>query len=111
MTPSMVYKIAPRADWEGSPIVPWSAHDTRDGFVHLSTKEQLRGTALEHFADMPHLVVLELDAERLRDLRWEPSRGGALFPHAYADIPRSAVTRVFDLVGESAGQFAFPQGA
>jgi uncharacterized protein (DUF952 family) len=74
---------------------PGSPDDVRDGFIHLSTREQLDTTIERHFAGERELVVLEIDAAALSaDLRWEPSRGGALFPHLYAELPMSAVAGV-----------------
>jgi uncharacterized protein (DUF952 family) len=74
---------------------PGSPDDVRDGFIHLSTCEQLDATIERHFAGERELVVLEIDAAALSaDLRWEPSRGGALFPHLYAELPMSAVAGV-----------------
>lgn len=61
-----------------------SADDERDGYVHLSTAAQLAGTLERYFADTPELWLLALDPLALGEaLRWEPSRGGALFPHLY----------------------------
>lgn len=61
-----------------------SADDERDGYVHLSTSAQLAGTLERYFADTPELCLLALDPLALGEaLRWEPSRGGALFPHLY----------------------------
>lgn len=65
----------------GSPV------DLEDGFVHMSTAEQVRETAAKHFAGETGLKLLALDPDRLGDdLRWEPSRGGALFPHLYRPL-------------------------
>jgi len=59
-----------------------SAADRRDGFIHFSTREQLAETARRHFAGQNNLVVLAAEAEAFGTaLCWEPSRGGALFPH------------------------------
>ena len=87
---SRIYKILPRADWtaaheagrfEGSPV------DLQDGFIHFSTAEQAQETARRHFAGVTDLVVLEVEADDLGEaLRWEPSRGGELFPHLYAPL-------------------------
>ena len=69
-----------------------SADDLRDGFIHLSTGEQLKGTLEKHFAGDGELMLLALDASMLgQQLRWEPSRGGALFPHLYAPLPLASV--------------------
>jgi uncharacterized protein (DUF952 family) len=69
-----------------------SADDRRDGFIHLSTAHQLEGTLAKHFARQDGLVLLALDAGRLGPrLKWEASRGGALFPHLYAPLDLAAV--------------------
>ncbi len=60
--------------------------DVADGFVHFSTAEQLAETAARHFADETGLWVLAVEAEGLDTLKWEPSRGGALFPHLYRHL-------------------------
>jgi uncharacterized protein (DUF952 family) len=93
--PATVYKVLRPAEHEvlerdgrfvGSP------DDERDGFVHLSTREQLEGTLAKHFEGEEALVILALDTSAMGDaLRWEPSRGGALFPHLYGAILKSMV--------------------
>ena len=85
-----------KGSFEGSP------DDCRDGFVHLSTADQLRGTLDKHFAGQTGLVLLEVDANRLGDgLKWEKSRGGALFPHLYTPLDLATVISVMKLeVGE-----------
>lgn len=61
-----------------------SPDDVRDGFIHLSTPEQMPETAARYFAGAPGVIAVTLDADALgAALRWEPSRGGALFPHLY----------------------------
>jgi uncharacterized protein (DUF952 family) len=73
----------------GAPI------DLRDGYVHLSAEDQVAGTLALHFQGQSGLWVLGVDADALGDaLRWEPSRGGALFPHLYGPLPLSAVRSV-----------------
>ncbi len=61
----------------GAPI------DVMDGFIHFSTSEQAEETAAKHFAAEEGLVLLAVESEGLSGLKWEPSRGGALFPHLY----------------------------
>ena len=90
-----IYKIATVAQWReaertgsftGAPV------DLADGFIHLSTAVQVAETAARHFADSPDLVLVAVDADALgASLRYEPSRGGALFPHLYGTLPLSAV--------------------
>lgn len=92
---SLVYKIVPAALWreaEASGTFAGSPADIADGFIHFSTAEQVPGTAGKYFAGQDGLVLLAVDMERLGGkLRFEPSRGGALFPHLYDALPRSAV--------------------
>lgn len=72
-----------------------SEDDIRDGFIHLSTPDQVDGTIARHFAGQDGLVLLTIDAHLLGDaLKWEASRGGALFPHLYAPLELSAVRDV-----------------
>lgn len=98
LPPTPVFKVFRPAEWaafEASGRFEGSADDRRDGFIHLSTADQLEETIRRHFGDEAHLVIATIDAGALGDdLRWEPSRGGALFPHHYGVLPRSAVTAV-----------------
>ena len=88
-----VFKLVDRASWEAaapSGAFDGSAADARDGFIHFSTAEQVRETAARHFAGQSDLLLVAVAAASLGDaLRWEPSRGGALFPHLYAPLPLS----------------------
>jgi uncharacterized protein (DUF952 family) len=69
-----------------------SSDDLRDGFIHLSATHQLEGTLAKHYAGQAGLVLLALDPDRLGPaLKWEPSRGGALFPHLYGDLDLKAM--------------------
>jgi uncharacterized protein (DUF952 family) len=96
-----IYKLMARADWEAFRAVgtfEGSADDRRDGFIHFSTAEQTPETARRHFADVADLVALEVETDRLgAALKWEPSRGGALFPHLYGVLDVRDVVDVADL--------------
>ena len=73
--------------------------DHRDGFLHFSTFGQVRESAARHHANVAKLVMLTVDSVQLgEELKWEKSRGGALFPHLYGPLPLSAVLRA-DLLG------------
>jgi uncharacterized protein (DUF952 family) len=75
-----------------------SSQDRQDGFIHFSSAEQLPGSARKHRAGQPNIVLLAVDPALLGDaLKWEPSRGGALFPHLYGELPISAVRWAKDL--------------
>ena len=96
---AFVFKILRSAEWETARqrgVLSGSAEDLRDGFIHLSTLEQLEGTLAKHFAGESGLVLLEIPTDTVT-LKWEPSRGGALFPHLYVDLPLSAVSRTFGI--------------
>jgi uncharacterized protein (DUF952 family) len=90
-----IYKILDAEAWrqaERDNVYRGSADDARDGFIHFSTAEQTPGTYEKYFAGKPDLMLVAIDPEALGDaLKWEPSRGGALFPHLYGDLPLSAV--------------------
>ncbi|GJD32048.1 hypothetical protein PMNALOAF_3313 [Methylobacterium adhaesivum] len=111
---SLVYKICPRDLWAaaeargrftGAPV------DVADGFIHFSTALQAAETAARHFSAVQDLVLVAVDAEALgAALRFEPSRGGDLFPHLYGDLPLAAVRAVHDLPIGADGRHAFPQG-
>lgn len=66
--------------------------DLADGYIHLSAIDQLQGTLDKHFAEQVGLVIAEVDLASLgATVKWEASRGGALFPHIYGPLPMSAV--------------------
>lgn len=92
----LVYRLILADDWAralAAGIVAPSAHDARDGFIHLSTRAQLEGTARRYFAGRTDLLALEMRASGLGDLRFEPSRHGERFPHLYGDLNADAVLR------------------
>ena len=86
-----------------------SADDLRDGFIHLSTAAQLPATLAKHFAARADLVVVAVVADRLgAALKWEVSRGGALFPHLYRPLPVAAVVWWKPLELAADGSFRVP---
>lgn len=107
-----LYKICPAALWraaESAGVFRGSEVDLRDGFIHFSTAEQAAETAAKHFAGQRDLVLLRVDGAALGDrLKWEPSRGGALFPHLYGDLDPAAVTKVDSLPLGPQGRHRFP---
>ncbi len=83
--------------------------DRRDGFIHFSTAAQVPETAAKHFAGQSDLLLVSVNTNELGDrLKWEPSRGGALFPHLYGHLDLAAVTRVDPLPLRPDGRHAFP---
>jgi uncharacterized protein (DUF952 family) len=93
--PELIYKITTEAVYEparGTGVFAGMPIDTKDGFIHFSTAGQLAETLRLHFAGQNDLVLLAVRTADLGDdLKWESSRGGALFPHLYAPLPLSAV--------------------
>jgi uncharacterized protein (DUF952 family) len=91
----IVYKIVAAKEWaeaEAAGVFAGASVDRADGFIHFSTAEQAPETAAKWFAGRGDLALAAIDAEALANgLRWEPSRGGALFPHLYGPLPMSAV--------------------
>jgi uncharacterized protein (DUF952 family) len=113
MTP-IVYKLVDRAAWQAAEAAGsfgGSAVDVRDGFIHFSSAAQVRETAQRHFAGQSDLLLVAVDAPALGPaLRWEPSRGGDLFPHLYGPLPLGAVRSVTALALDASGRFVFPAG-
>lgn len=88
---TLIYKLVPDDLWAqareqgvflGAPV------DLQDGFIHFSTADQVRQTAEKYFAEVDALIIFAVEAEPLGPaLKWEPARGGALFPHLYGALP------------------------
>lgn len=109
---STIYKICPEPLWraagrtgrfDGAPI------DLADGYIHFSTAGQVRETAAKHFAGQADLLLIAVDADAFGGtLKWEVSRGGALFPHLYAPLDLAAVLWVRQLPLGADGSHVFP---
>lgn len=81
--------------WQADGLFAGAPVDLADGYVHLSAADQVQGTLDKHFSGQTGLVLAEVDLAMLGDaLKWEVSRGGALFPHVYAALPIAAVKQV-----------------
>ncbi|GGY51734.1 DUF952 domain-containing protein [Parvularcula lutaonensis] len=108
----LIYKIFRRAEWEalerdgetaGAPI------DLQDGYIHISAAEQTRETVAKYFAGYDDLMLVALEADDFgEDLKWEPSRGGALFPHLYRKLRRDEVVWAEPLELGADGEHVFP---
>jgi beta-hydroxylase len=92
------FKILTAEQWaqfEAEGIFHGAPVDLADGYIHLSAADQVQGTLDKHFAGQVGLVIAEVDLAMLGDdIRWEVSRGGALFPHLYSPLPMKAVVGV-----------------
>ena len=107
-----IYKICPETLWreaEKAGVFRGSPVDVQDGYIHFSTAAQVAETAAKHFAGQDNLQLVQVDTTRLGErLRWEASRGGALFPHLYGDLDLAAAIKVMHLpLGEN-GRHVFP---
>jgi uncharacterized protein (DUF952 family) len=93
--PATAFKILTGEEWAGFQAAgrfDGSAADRADGFIHLSAEDQVEGTLARHYAGQSGLILAEVDLGALGDMvRWEKSRGGALFPHVYGPLPLSAI--------------------
>ena len=108
----LIFKIVPMTLWEraeearrfdGAPV------DEADGYIHFSTAEQAVETAAKHFAGHQDLLLVAVSSDALgSELKWEPSRGGELFPHLYAPLPLDRVAWVRPLPLGSDGRHIFP---
>ncbi len=100
---TIIYKICPAALWreaERAKIFRGSPADHEDGYIHFSTAEQVESTLARHFSGQENLLLIAVDARALgAALRWEKSRGGALFPHLYGELPLNAVQSVKPIEG------------
>ncbi len=103
LTNDQMTALETNGSFAGAPI------DLADGYIHLSTHAQLTETVDKHFAGQSDLWVAAVDLEALGDaVKWEPSRGGQLFPHIYAPLPLSAVLAYGELARDAAGTVQLP---
>ncbi len=93
--PATAFKILTAGQWaqfEADGVFRGAPVDLADGYIHLSAADQLQGTLDKHFAGQAGLVIAEVDLMALgATLKWEISRGGALFPHIYGILPMAAI--------------------
>jgi uncharacterized protein (DUF952 family) len=98
MTSASAFKILTSDQWaqfEADTLFHGAPIDLADGYIHLSAADQLQGTLDKHFAGQTGLVIVEVDLEQLGEtVKWEVSRGNALFPHVYGALPLAAVVGV-----------------
>jgi uncharacterized protein (DUF952 family) len=96
-----IYRIMSPEEWQAMQqrgVFEGSTHDIRDGFIHFSTRDQVQGTHEKHYGGKGGLLLVEIDTTKLgRPLRYEPARGGDLFPHLYGPLPLAAVVAVSPL--------------
>lgn len=108
-----VFRLNDKAEWERHfeefGEFRGGSLDVNDGFIHLSQATQVKETATVWLKGQENLIVACIDTSQLSALRFEPSRGGALFPHQYGTIPKDAVVWVKDLpLTQDKTSFVFP---
>lgn len=110
MTP--IYKIATAAQWRdavAAGVFAGAPVDLADGYIHFSAASQVPGTLARHFAGQANLLLITVDADALgAALRWEPSRGGQLFPHLYGVLPVAAALAVRPIAVDADGGHVLP---
>jgi uncharacterized protein (DUF952 family) len=108
----MVYHMCPAPAWEAAKqtgAYTGTADDHRDGFIHFSTAEQIVESARRHRAGQSGLLLIAVEDVRLGcRLRWEPSRGGDLFPHLYGALDPAEAASVRPLPLGPDGEHIFP---
>ena len=108
----VIYKICHAAEWRGAErarLFEGAPVDRRDGYIHFSTGEQLAETATKHFGGADDLLLVAVDADALgAALKWEPSRGGALFPHLYGALALDKVLWARPLSLNADGRHVMP---
>ncbi len=108
----LIYHLCRRAEWqaaEAEGVYRGSSQDAADGFIHFSTAAQLAASAAKHRAGQRDLLLIAVDPAALGDaLKWEKSRGDALFPHLYDALPLRSVRWAKELPLDEAGRHLFP---
>jgi uncharacterized protein (DUF952 family) len=109
----IAYKLLDRDEWRDARVrgaYDGSAVDRADGFIHLSSAAQLAETARRHYAGRDRLMLIEVDLARVAGVRWEASRGGALFPHVHGPLPVAAARAERPLAVDGDGTMRFEDG-
>lgn len=110
--PDFVYKVVSRGAFDAAVAAgdfPRAPIDLKDGYIHFSTALQLAETLRLHFAGQGDLVLFAVKASAVGEgLRWEPSRGGQLFPHHYGELGRAAIGDTAGIAVAADGSVALP---
>ena len=110
---SFVYKICSKNEWNKAiieKIYTGSEVDNRDGFIHLSTKKQLKETAAKHFKGQENLLIICFRVIKIKDkLKWEISRNEELFPHYYGNLEINKAEEIYNLNLNTNGVHEFPE--
>ncbi len=109
----LIYKIVSRDQWsqaESLGVFEGAAIDLQDGYIHFSDADQAEETVAKHFAGQSDLLLVAVETDTLgEDLKWEVSRGGALFPHLYSSMQVNSAVWVKELPLGEDGRHVFPE--
>jgi uncharacterized protein (DUF952 family) len=108
----MIYHICRAEEWQAAQSSAYhgSSQDIADGFIHFSAADQIVASAAKHRAGQSGLLLIGCDEYKMgAGLKWEPSRGGQLFPHLYGPLPMDAVVSVRELPLGPDGLHDFPE--
>ena len=110
MRDRIIYKVLRQSEWDKlqrDGYFNGSAHDKRDGFIHMSTRAQLQGTLDKHYTQGDVVILAAIRASDIKSpIKWEVSRGGAEFPHIYGELPLNAVEQHWVLPPDPEGRYA-----
>ena len=110
---SLIYKVCTKEEWKQAivnGIYAGSEIDAKDGFIHLSTKNQLNDTLTKYFQGKKNLIIISFSSEKIQDcLKWEFSRNGYLFPHYYGNLETKFVENIHNLYLNADGIHKFPE--
>ena len=110
---SLVYKVCSKEEWDQAILNKFYAGseiDNEDGFIHLSTKEQLNETVTKHFRGKKNLIIISFNTNKIQDnLKWEISRNGDFFPHYYGNLETKFSENFFYLHLNADGIHKFPE--
>jgi uncharacterized protein (DUF952 family) len=106
-----IYKIIDKTEWQqakdkGSYL--GSSKDTKDGYIHFSDLEQVKGTLKKFFINKKNLILLKVDTLNLNHLIWEQASDGTMFPHLYSPLDTSNVVDEFDIILDDEGNHVLP---
>tara|TARA_B100000700_G_C14311672_1_gene519511 strand:+ start:190 stop:537 length:348 start_codon:yes stop_codon:yes gene_type:complete len=110
---SLVYKVCTKEEWNQALVNEFytgSEIDSKDGFIHLSTKNQLNETITKHFQGKKNLIIISFSSKKIQDnLKWEVSRNGDLFPHYYGNLATKFAEKIHNLCLNADGIHKFPE--
>ena len=107
-----IYKICTKSDWlEIKKKVQYkgSQKDLEDGYIHFSGEDQVKGTLIKYYSKKKDLVLLKIDAFKLKNLLWEQASDGNMFPHLYSSLDVSSVVDEIEIILSDDGSHILPE--